>query len=193
MRNVTKFDTWPFSCYNYVDYKATLEVTTVLKLRTAINSQSDFEAFVRLHEAIDTSQLYIWDPPKEPISEEERKQAERYFEGFDWDSIRYKEDEFTYDTSEKNIVLVELDEIIIGAFQFFSINGKRYKFAEWCLDHEYQYLKEDIWDSFLKFFKINHKRTREFDVCLPSTKSVVRWFTEHGFVDKGSYFYTLYL
>lgn len=164
-----------------------------MKLRTAINSQCDFEAFMRLHEDLDATQVYIWEAPKEPITEEQKKEADRYFEGFDWDILKYTRSEFEYDTSHKNIVLVEADGKVIGSLEIYIHTRKRYKFADWNIAREYQYLKEEMWEQFLSFFQKTHKGTQELYICLPSTEKVVNWFTQHGFVDTGGHFYSLHL
>lgn len=166
-----------------------------MKLRTAKNSQSDFENFVRLHEDLGTTQICILEKSSEPVNidELEYKRLLYFLENFDWEVLRYTKEEFEFDTSHKSILLAEHDGKIIGAIQFFKIDAKRYKLAEWTIDKEYLYLKEEIWNVFIAFFKKEHKGIEELDVCLPSTNSVVTWFKEHGFSDKGYHFYTLYL
>lgn len=160
----------------------------MLTLRTATNSQGDFEIFIRLYEDLDTSQLYQCNQTNEPLDEE----AIQDWEGFDWDSLRYTEKEFEFDTANENIIFVEYNNEVIGFFQTFNINTNRYKFAEWSILEEYISLKEEIWALFLEFFKNNHKRTKEIDVCL-FKNTTINWFTSHGFIDKGTSFFTLYL
>ncbi|MBR2289107.1 MAG: hypothetical protein IJ867_00375 [Clostridia bacterium] len=167
-----------------------------MTLRTAKFSQSDFEAFVRLHESQGISQVYMWDVTPKPIEDIEDIELKRilyFFEHFDWETLRYTWKDFEFDTSHHDIVFVEDNGKIVGYFQFSKQDGKRYKFMDWRLENEYQAQKEEIWNSFLEFFRKNHKGIKELSVCLALNNLATPWFEAHEFVESGHSFFSLYL